>query len=223
MHHFNNRPACLSFLTELCGNCTKLGIDSYPQGLVRGQYLPRWHSIPFPANYHHSASVTAPPWRLSSPQLPDPMRSRPHSQISHYPFGEPPRRFAVSFMGTTSSSLEKSRYHLLISMSLCHTDSQSDTALIALYSSALTDGLADCACRKVREELRRQCVLAGPSLCHWEGLSSHGSSASQETHGGDDGVPVGEQSTFCLTPPGDFPTRKGIGRRVIVIVIVAVI
>lgn len=75
----------------------------------------------------------------------------------------------------------------------------------------------------MREELKRQCLLAGPSLCHWEGLSSHGSGASQETGGNDNGVSVGEQSTFCLTPPGDFPTRKGIGRRRVIVIVIVLI
>ena len=65
-------------------------------------------------------------------------------------------------------------------------------------------------------------------MCVWSGLSTHSSSAATETTGeslnvngalsmghGMGGMastlsrPIAELSTFCLTPPGDFPTRKG--------------
>ena len=98
---FNNRPACMSFLCMLCQNCSKLSIDTYPQGYRRGQYLPRWHSIPFPGNYHYSSQVTHEPWRVESP----PLNAKGKDKG-----GVVRRQFAVSFLGTTYSSLDKSRW-----------------------------------------------------------------------------------------------------------------
>jgi hypothetical protein len=63
---FYANEACTQ-LYELCHNCSKLSIDTYPPGVF--DYLDRhvfmshrWLSIPFPSNYHHSNAVVAPPW-----------------------------------------------------------------------------------------------------------------------------------------------------------------
>ncbi|CAE7500392.1 unnamed protein product, partial [Symbiodinium microadriaticum] len=170
MTFFNNRPNCLAFLTDLCRNCTKLSIDTYPQGYKRGQYLPRWHAIPFPSNYHFSPQVTQEPWRTQNP-----LASSTSAVDGYAATGTGRRQYAVSFVGTLYSSLDKSR--------------------------------------RLRQEMHRQCRLAGP-LCVWNGLSTHNSNGAIETTGESSGSggtgtsPVGEKSTFCLTPPGDFPTRK---------------
>jgi hypothetical protein len=116
MNFFNKKAQCLTFLTRTCRNCSKLSIDTYPQGYVRGKYLPRWHSIPFPANYHYSSAVTSPPWQLKREPPPPappstgtgPPRSKQRSGVSKHLYG-PRRRYAVSFVGTTQSSLVKSR------------------------------------------------------------------------------------------------------------------
>ena len=56
-----------SRLYELCYNCTKLSIDSYPPGIFphldqRPHLSHKWLSIPFPSNYHHSSSSIRPLW-----------------------------------------------------------------------------------------------------------------------------------------------------------------
>eukprot|EP00602_Paraphysomonas_sp_CaronLab_P013163 CAMPEP_0185043042 /NCGR_PEP_ID=MMETSP1103-20130426/42689_1 /TAXON_ID=36769 /ORGANISM="Paraphysomonas bandaiensis, Strain Caron Lab Isolate" /LENGTH=365 /DNA_ID=CAMNT_0027583183 /DNA_START=538 /DNA_END=1635 /DNA_ORIENTATION=+ len=155
MRFFNNQPACYDFLTRICTNCTKLSIDSYPKGYDRTSYMPNWHSIPFPSNYHWSSSVTHPPW----------------ADFSR------PRPYAVSYIGSMSSHLKKSR--------------------------------------TLREILRRECRESEyryPGLCRWYDLSHHGSSADalSPNHTSQSNMwRAAEDSTFCITPPGDFPTRKG--------------
>lgn len=82
MGNFNLRPACKLFLKGFCENCTKLAIDTY----INCGPSPHWHAIPFPSNFHWSSNVTNPPWL-------DYNR---------------PRKYAVSFTGSTSSFSMKS-------------------------------------------------------------------------------------------------------------------
>mmetsp|Transcript_18931 Transcript_18931/g.31626 ORF Transcript_18931/g.31626 Transcript_18931/m.31626 type:complete len:501 (+) Transcript_18931:158-1660(+) len=82
MGNFNMRPACKLFLKGFCENCTKLAIDTY---WACGP-SPHWHAIPFPSNFHWNSNISVPPW------------AQP----------DRPRKYAVSFTGSTSSFSRKS-------------------------------------------------------------------------------------------------------------------
>lgn len=79
---FNMRPACKLFLKGFCENCTKLAIDTY----WNCGPSPHWHAIPFPSNFHWNSNVSVPPWS-------DYLR---------------PRKYAVSFTGSTASFSRRS-------------------------------------------------------------------------------------------------------------------
>ena len=80
---------------ELCWNCTKLCIDSYPP--VMYQELKehphrhhKWLSIPFPSNYHDSSDILIKPWKKN---------------VNH--FNE--RQYMITFMGTVRVTSSKGR------------------------------------------------------------------------------------------------------------------
>lgn len=138
MGNFNERPACKLFLKGFCENCTKLAIDTYENCGPS----PHWHAIPFPSNFHWYSNISNPPW-------------------ADY---ERPRKYAVSFTGSTGSFSRK--------------------AVI------------------IRRKMKSECDKHPE--CFTNMLKSH-----LDVHMSDAAKYINLESTFCLNPPGDMPTRKG--------------
>ncbi len=80
---------------ELCWNCTKLCIDSYPPTMYKelkehpSRYH-KWISIPFPSNYHDSPHVIVKPWKKNIKSI--------HERL-----------YRISFMGSVRVTSSKGR------------------------------------------------------------------------------------------------------------------
>lgn len=90
-------------LYELCYNCTKLSIDTYPPGVFdhldsHPFMTHKWLSIPFPSNFHYSSAVTAPAWNAVT-RIPGYMPQ----------FYDTERPYALCFVGSTMVTAKRQK------------------------------------------------------------------------------------------------------------------
>ena len=91
-------------LFELCFNCTKLSIDTYPPGIYpflddHTSMTHKWLSIPFPSNYHYNGKCINPPWLVNTTI----------SQSDWFSTYSQQRPYSVCFMGSTKVTAKKQR------------------------------------------------------------------------------------------------------------------
>jgi hypothetical protein len=111
-------PQCTR-LYDMCFNCTKLSIDVYPVNMFRElrrepSRAHKWHSIPFPSNFHYGKDVTRLPWLAHRQEAGRLMDVRPYS---------------ISFMGTTQ--VTATRCKLLREAIFAECDERPDTECFA--------------------------------------------------------------------------------------------
>lgn len=100
-------------LYEVCANCTKLSIDTYPPGVfshldTHPFMSKRWISIPFPSNFHVSATTTRFPWRA--------IEDNPQYMSSMF---KTERQYELCFVGSAQVTAKLQRQLRLALMETC--------------------------------------------------------------------------------------------------------